>query len=68
METTRKVRYRAEVSTSVKGVRTWSGTVELEVEASAFGLDADALMEEHLHLLDAFVDQMDRRFPPPTPE
>jgi len=49
-------RYRVEVSTSVKGVHTYSCTVELQGD--------DVTRETILAELDALVSELDARYPP----
>ena len=53
MEVTKSLRYRVNVSTSVKGVKTWDCTVDGE------GLE----MEQVLTLSDSLVLQLEKRYP-----
>ena len=53
MEVTKSLRYRVNVSTSVKGVKTWECTVDGE------GLE----MEQVLTLSDSLVLQLEKRYP-----
>ena len=53
MEATYKSRRRVNVSTSVKGVKTWDATVEL----------IDGTNEEVLAESDALVEKLDKRYP-----
>ena len=53
MEVTKSLRYRVNVSTSVKGVKTWECTVDGE------GLE----MEQVLTLSDSLVSQLEKRYP-----
>ena len=53
MEVTKSLRYRVNVSTSVKGVKTWDCTVDGE------GLE----MEQILTLSDTLVGQLEKRYP-----
>jgi len=53
MEITKSLRYRVNVSTSVKGVKTWDCTVDGE------GLE----MEQVLTLSDSLVLQLEKRYP-----
>ena len=53
MEITKSLRYRVNVSTSVKGVKTWDCTVDGE------GLE----MEQILTLSDTLVGQLEKRYP-----
>ena len=55
-EVTYRKRIRVEVSTSVKGVRTHSSTVEMY----------DAAIEDVLAESDMLVHKLDQRYPPPT--
>lgn len=55
-EIERGLRYRVNVSTSVKGVKTWDCTTEGE------GFD----MAEVLERSDALVKELERRYPPPA--
>ncbi len=55
MENQYKKRTRVEVSTSVKGVKTFSCTVEI----------VDSTNEEVLAESDALVKALDERYPPP---
>ena len=48
-------RYRVNISTSVKGMKTYDCTVDME----------GATMEEVLMESDALVAQLDKRYPPP---
>ena len=52
---TRSLRYRVNVSTSVKGVKTWDVTCDGQ----------GYTMEEILDRSDAIVAELDRRYPPP---
>lgn len=58
MENTYKKRTRIEVSTSVKGVKTYSCTTEM--------IDAD--MYEVLQESDSLVKELDLRYPPQVEE
>ena len=49
-------RYRVNISTSVKGVKTYDCTVDME----------NAPMEEVLSESDKLVKLLDQRYPPPT--
>ncbi len=51
-------RYRVNVSTSVKGIKTYDCTVEI----------TNGTMEEVLEESDKLVAEMDRRYPPPSEE
>jgi len=53
MEVTKSLRYRVNVSTKVKGVKTWDCTVDGE------GLE----MEQILTLSDTLVGQLEKRYP-----
>ena len=53
-EQNRRLRYRVNVSTSVKGIKTWDCTVDAE------GLT----QEEVLKRSDALVKELDARYPP----
>ena len=53
MEITKSLRYRINVSTSVRGVKTWDCTVDGDNYA----------MEEVLKLSDDLVAQLDMRYP-----
>ena len=55
MENQYKKRTRIEVSTSVKGIKTFSCTTEM----------IDSPMEEVLSESDALVKELDKRYPPP---
>jgi hypothetical protein len=62
---TRSVRYRINVSTTVKGVKTYDCTVELT------GLDDDNGITNQASVLtrsDAMVAELDKRYPPPIAE
>tara|TARA_Y100000310_G_scaffold333146_1_gene410082 strand:- start:2182 stop:2397 length:216 start_codon:yes stop_codon:yes gene_type:complete len=52
---TRSLRYRVNVSTSVKGIKTWDVTCDGQ----------GYTMEEILDRSDAIVTELDRRYPPP---
>lgn len=52
----RSLRYRVNVSTSVKGIQTWDCTVD----ATGF------TMEETLEQSDTLVAELERRYPAPT--
>ena len=52
---TRSLRYRVNVSTSVKGVKTWDVTCDGQ----------GYTMEEILDRSDAIVTELDQRYPPP---
>ena len=52
---TRSLRYRVNVSTSVKGIKTWDVTCDGQ----------GYTMEEILDRSDAIVAELDRRYPPP---
>ncbi len=56
-EVNRSVRYRINVSTSVKGVKTWDCTVDIE----------GFTMEEVLAESDYLVAKLDNRYPPEIP-
>ncbi len=60
MEITR--RYRVNVGTSVKGVKTYDCTVELSVDLESLGEQA---RESILIESDALVAELDKRYPPP---
>ena len=52
---TRSVRYRINISTSVKGVKTWECTID------ATGFDMDAVLVQS----DALVEELEKRYPLP---
>ncbi len=52
MEIERSVRYRINISTSVKGIKTWDCTVDI----------SGATMEEVLTESDALVKALDKRY------
>ena len=54
MEDTVKVRYRVNVSTSVKGIKTYECTVDCE----------GCTMPEVLEASDKLVAELDKRYPP----
>ena len=54
MEVTKSIRYRVNVSTSVKGIKTWDATVDGD----------NYTMEEVLAESDTFVAELTRRYPP----
>lgn len=54
MEQTMSKRYRINISTSVKGVKTYDCTVDM----------TEATMEEVLAESDKLVKELDRRYPP----
>lgn len=54
MEVTKSLRYRINVSTSVKGVKTWDCTVDM----------LGFTMEETLIESDKLVVELDKRYPP----
>jgi 20S proteasome alpha/beta subunit len=54
----RSLRYRVNVSTSVKGVKTWDVTCDGD----------EYTMEEILERSDAIVAELDKRYPPPDPQ
>ena len=54
MEIEKKLRYRINISTSVKGVKTWDATVDGE----------NFTEEEILAKSDSLVAELDRRYPP----
>jgi len=59
--TERAVRYRVNVSTSVRGVKTYDATIEVEG-------DAEWATQEHvLKRLDALTSALDTKYPPPAP-
>lgn len=60
MEVERRVRYRVNVSTSVKGVKTWDATVEVDGD-SEWATRTEVLMRS-----DLLVASLDQRYPPPT--
>ena len=53
MEVTKSIRYRVNVSTSVKGVKTWDATVDGD----------NYTMDEVLAESDKFVAELTRRYP-----
>ena len=55
MEETKSVRYRVNVSTSVKGIKTYECTVDM----------TGYLMSEVLEYSDALVKELDKRYPAP---
>ncbi len=55
MEIERSIRYRINVSTSVKGIKTFECTVDME----------NYLMSEVLEHSDALVKQLEQRYPAP---
>ena len=54
MEVTKSKRYRVNISTSVKGIKTYECTVDM----------TEATMEEVLSESDKLVAELDRRYPP----
>ena len=54
METTIRKRYRVNISTSVKGVKTYEATVDIEGQT----------MEEILAESDRLIVELDKRYPP----
>jgi len=60
MEITR--RYRVSVSTSVKGVKTWDCTVEVNTDLNE--MPEAKVREKILSESDALVAELDRRYPP----
>ncbi len=56
-----KKRVRINVSTSVKGVKTWDCTVELDGYSPTIDVSAAALLES-----DALVAELDKRYPAPV--
>ena len=55
-------RIRVNVSTSVKGVKTWDATIELTSET----IYDDRLMSEALRQSDLLTAELDTRYPPQT--
>ncbi len=53
MEIQKSIRYRVNVATSVKGVKTWDCTVDME----------GYLIEEVLEKSDELVERLERRYP-----
>ena len=53
MEIQKSIRYRVNISTSVKGVKTWDCTVEME----------NAFMDEVLAESDKLVKELEKRYP-----
>ena len=53
MEIEKSIRYRVNISTSVKGVKTWECTVDMEGHE----------MEDVLIHSDALVEELERRYP-----
>ena len=56
MEVEKSKRYRINISTSVKGVKTYDCTVDMQ----------GASMDEVLAESDALVEQLDKRYPAPA--
>jgi len=56
MELEKSIRYRVNISTSVKGIHTFDCTVDM----------LNATMEEVLAESDSLVAQLDKRYPAPT--
>ncbi len=54
MEVTKSKRYRVNISTSVKGIKTYDCTVDM----------TESTMEEVLSESDKLVKELDRRYPP----
>ena len=54
MEATKSKRYRVNISTSVKGIKTYDCTVDM----------TESTMEEVLSESDKLVAELDRRYPP----
>ncbi len=60
----KSLRYRVNVATSVKGIRTWDCTVELEQGEPIISLEsALASMIDALGLSDELVLQLEKRYP-----
>lgn len=60
---TRTVRYRINVATSVKGIKTWDATVEVQDDEETANLQ-----EETLYRSNELVAELDKRYPPPPAE
>jgi len=66
MEITR--RYRVNVGTSVKGIKTYDCTVELTANSEVDELGASHVREAILLESDALVAELDNRYPPAIEE
>ena len=63
-EIQKSLRYRINISTSVKGVKTWDCTVDFEQSTSYMPEDdVDKSMQETLRLSDRLVAQLELRYP-----
>lgn len=64
MEVNKSLRFRVNVATSVKGVKTWDCTVDFE-QAQDLMLADEAFksMDETLELSDRLVKELERRYP-----
>lgn len=56
MDVEKSLRYRVNVSTSVKGIKTWDCTVD------GTGFDKDKILAES----DELVEALEKRYPAPT--
>ena len=63
MEIQKSIRYRINVSTSIKGVKTWDCTTEFNHETSYPNLDAPSDMEFVLEQSDILVKELEKRYP-----
>ena len=64
MEIQKSLRYRVNVSTSVKNVKTWDCTVELEQGQPIVSLESALVaMTDALELSDKLVEALEKRYP-----
>ena len=63
MEITR--RYRVNVSTSVKGVKSYDCTVEINMTGEWASEGVESFKDATLAQSDALVAELDKRYPPP---
>ncbi len=63
MEVTK--RYRVNVSTTVKGIKTYDCTVDISRTQDGIEVERSNLMEDILWASDQLVAELDRRYPAP---
>ncbi len=64
MEIQKSLRYRINIATSVKGVKTWDCTVDFEQSLSDMPADgAISSMVDTLELSDKLVAELEKRYP-----